>query len=65
MPKLADAGPQHPLRMDLRPTTGKDDAAQIECINNAYADNADVILLASNGPDTQVATIEQLTMPTA
>lgn len=41
------------------PTTGKNDAAQIECINNAYADNANVILLASNGPDTEVATIEQ------
>ena len=34
------------------PTSGKDDAAQIECINNAYANNAEVILLASNGPDT-------------
>lgn len=50
--------------MDIRyvwsgPTTGKNDAAQIECINNAYADNANVILLASNGPDTEVATIEQ------
>ena len=43
------------------PTTGKNDAAQIECINNAYADNADVILLASNGPDTEVATIEEYT----
>ncbi len=41
------------------PTTGKNDAAQIECINNAYADNANVILLASNGPDTEVATIEE------
>lgn len=41
------------------PTTGKNDAAQIECINNAYADNANVILLASNGPDTEVAVIEQ------
>ena len=41
------------------PTTGKNDAAQIECINNAYADNADVILLASNGPETEVAVIEQ------
>ena len=41
------------------PTTGKNDAAQIECINNAYSDNANVILLASNGPDTEVATIEQ------
>ena len=41
------------------PTVGKNDAAQIECINNAYADNANVILLASNGPETEVATIEQ------
>lgn len=41
------------------PTTGKDDAAQIECINNAVADGADVILLASNGPTTQVATLEE------
>jgi len=41
------------------PTTGKNDAAQIEVINNAYADNADIIMLASNGPDTQVATIEE------
>ena len=52
--------------VDLRyvwvgPTTGKNDAAQIECINNAYADNANVILLASNGPDTEVATIEEYT----
>jgi len=41
------------------PTQGKNDAAQIESINNAYANNAQAILLASNGPDTQVATIEQ------
>lgn len=41
------------------PTQGKSDAAQIESINNAYANNAQAILLASNGPDTQVATIEQ------
>lgn len=41
------------------PTNGKDDAAQIECINNAVADGADVILLASNGPTTQVATLEE------
>lgn len=41
------------------PTRGKDDAAQIESINNAFANNADLILLASNGPDTQVATIQQ------
>ncbi len=42
------------------PTQGKDDAAQIECINNAFADGAEVILLASNGPQTQVATLEQI-----
>ena len=41
------------------PTVGKNDAAQIECINNAYADGANVILLASNGPETEVATIEE------
>jgi len=41
------------------PTQGKNDAAQIESINNAFANNAQAILLASNGPDTQVATIEQ------
>lgn len=41
------------------PTVGKNDAAQIECINNAYADNANVILLASNGPETEVETIER------
>lgn len=42
------------------PTSGKDDAAQIECINNAVADGADLILLASNGPDTQVATLKEV-----
>ena len=41
------------------PTSGKDDAAQIECINNAVADGANLILLASNGPDTQVATLKE------
>ena len=29
----------------------KDDAKQIECINNAVADGAQAILLAANGPD--------------
>lgn len=42
------------------PTNGKDDAAQIECINNAAADGANLILLASNGPTTQVATLEEV-----
>lgn len=41
------------------PTNGKDDAAQIECINNAVADGANLILLASNGPTTQVATLKE------
>ena len=41
------------------PTDGKNDQAQIESINNAFADNASVILLASNGPDVQVETIQQ------
>jgi ribose transport system substrate-binding protein len=43
------------------PTNGKDDAAQIECINNAVADGANLILLASNGPDTQVETLKEVT----
>lgn len=29
----------------------KEDAKQIECVNNAVADGADVILVAANGPD--------------
>lgn len=56
--KLAEEGVTVNYKWDA-PTQGKNDAAQIECINNAYADNAQAILLASNGPDTQVATIEQ------
>lgn len=36
----------------------KDDAKQIECINNAVADGAKAILLAANGPDADVATIK-------
>jgi ribose transport system substrate-binding protein len=56
--KLAEEGVKVNYKWDA-PTQGKNDAAQIECINNAYADNAQAILLASNGPDTQVATIKQ------
>ena len=41
------------------PTDGKNDVAQMEVINNAVANGADLILLASNGPDTQVATIQE------
>jgi len=37
----------------------KDDAQQIERINNAVADNADVIIIASNGPDTTVPALEE------
>lgn len=37
----------------------KDDAKQIEAINNAIAGGADAILLAANGPDAVVATLEE------
>ena len=37
----------------------KDDAKQIECINNAVADNADAILLAANGPDAVTAALQE------
>ena len=56
--ELAAQGIEIDYKWDA-PTQGKDDTAQIECMNNAYADGAEVILLASNGPNTQVATIEQ------
>lgn len=41
------------------PVDGKNDVAQMECINNAVANGANLILLASNGPDTQVAAIRE------
>jgi len=37
----------------------KDDAKQIECINNAVADGANAILLAANGPDADVAALKE------
>ena len=37
----------------------KDDAKQIECINNAIAGGADAIILAANGPDAVTATLEE------
>ncbi|WP_341877280.1 ABC transporter substrate-binding protein [Defluviitalea saccharophila] len=37
----------------------KDDAKQIECINNAVAGGADAILLAANGPDAVTAALEE------
>jgi ribose transport system substrate-binding protein len=37
----------------------KDDAKQIECINNAVAGGADPILLAANGPDAVTSALEE------
>lgn len=37
----------------------KDDAKQIECINNAVADGAEAILVAANGPDSCVAALQE------
>lgn len=37
----------------------KDDAKQIEAINNAIAGGADAIVLAANGPDAVVATLQE------
>ena len=42
----------------LAPDT-KDDAKQIECINNAVAAGADCILLAANGPEAPVAALRE------
>lgn len=39
----------------------KDDAKQIECINNAVAGGANAILLAANGPDAVTAALEEAT----
>lgn len=37
----------------------KDDAKQIECINNAVADGANAILLAANGPSACVSAVQE------
>ena len=37
----------------------KDDAKQIECINNAVAGGAEAILLAANGPDAVTASLQE------
>ena len=37
----------------------KDDAKQIECVNNAVAGGAEAILLAANGPDAVTAALEE------
>lgn len=42
----------------LAPDT-KDDAKQIECINNAVAGGCDALLLAANGPDAVTAALEE------
>ncbi|MBR1910759.1 MAG: ABC transporter substrate-binding protein [Treponema sp.] len=39
----------------------KDDAQQIECINNAVAQGADAILLAANGPDAVTSALRDAT----
>ncbi|HOB20412.1 MAG TPA: substrate-binding domain-containing protein, partial [Candidatus Atribacteria bacterium] len=39
----------------------KDDAKQIECINNAVAGGADAILLAANGPDAVTSALKEAT----
>lgn len=38
----------------------KDDAKQIECVNNAVAVGADAILIAANGPETFLNDVNQL-----
>lgn len=37
----------------------KDDAKQIECVNNAVADGATAILIAANGPDAITSALEE------
>lgn len=37
----------------------KDDAKQIECVNNAVADGADVILVAANGPTAITSALQE------
>ncbi len=37
----------------------KDDAQQIECVNNAIADGTDAIVIAANGPDAVTAALEE------
>lgn len=37
----------------------KDDAKQIECVNNAVAGGADAILIAANGPDAVTAALKE------
>ena len=39
----------------------KEDAKQIECVNNAVADGADIILVAANGPDAITDSLKEAT----
>ncbi len=39
------------VKVDFVAPTTKDDALQIECVNNAVADKYDAIIVAANGPD--------------
>lgn len=39
--------------------SAKDDAQQIECVNNAVAAGADVIIISPNGPDAIVAPLKE------
>ncbi len=42
----------------LAPDT-KDDTKQIECVNNAVADNANAIIIAANGPDSITSALQE------
>lgn len=46
------------VRVEFMSPEQKDDAMQIEMINNAVANGTDLILLAANGPDVLVSTIQ-------
>lgn len=49
------------VRVEFMSPEKKDDAMQIEMINNAIANGAQLILLAANGPDVLVSTIKRAT----
>lgn len=49
------------VRVEFMSPEKKDDAMQIEMLNNAIANGAQLILLAANGPDVLVSTIKRAT----
>lgn len=55
------AGEVGGVRVEFMSPEKKDDAMQIEMINNAVANGAQLILLAANGPDVLVSTIKRAT----